>query len=108
MGNDHRDVWCCRDELIDECTCVRSAVGGIAPGPDVYEEDKAMPVGGREDLAHLRHMLAIQQIDGRGVEVQLQSCELAARGAAIELGERVVPERIEAAEEGLGGVRRAF
>jgi len=92
----HGDVGRRREELVQQDLGVLAAVGLIRP--DMDDDRQPAPVGRLEHPADLLHVLGVLQVHHGHAEVQLQAPEPGVARAAVELGERVVRERIEAAE----------
>ena len=84
------------DEPVQQDLRVLAAVRRVCSHVD--DDRQAQPVCRFHDLPHLTDVLRFSQVDVRNAKVQLESLEAAARCAALQLRERVILERTEAAE----------
>lgn len=98
MRDLHGDVGGRREELAQQDLGVLASEGRIRP--DMDEDRQPAPVGRLEHPADFLHVLRVLQVHDGHAEVQLQAPEPGVARAAVELGERVLRERIEAAERG--------
>src|SRR5262245_16113316 len=70
----------------------------VPPSPQV-RHDRQMPlVGGAENTPQSVDMLVVQDVDARVAEVKFQTFEASTLRASCDLVQRIISERVDAAE----------